>query len=101
MSTLTNGIPLTLAEVEALTRDALRAEHATHRYELVSRGDAGWLRDEPGVTVLDFDGGYALFDAEDDTSAQRVLQGAVSRGDVVSFAPQRPTLAEIFKEVIQ
>ncbi len=83
------------------TRDALRAEHATHRYELVSRGDAGWLRDEPGVTVLDFDGGYALFDAEDDTSAQRVLQGAVSRGDVVSFAPQRPTLAEIFKEVIQ
>ena len=83
------------------TREALRAEHATHRYELVSRGDAGWLRDEPGVTVLDFDGGYALFDADDDTSAQRVLQGAVSRGDVVSFAPQRPTLAEIFKEVIQ
>lgn len=83
------------------TRDELRAQHATHRYELVSRGDAGWLRDEPGVTVLDFDGGYALFDAEDDSAAQRVLRGAVSRGDVVSFAPQRPTLAEIFKEVIQ
>ncbi|CAN3700304.1 Vitamin B12 import ATP-binding protein BtuD [Microbacterium sp. MM2322] len=83
------------------TRDELRAQHATHRYELVSRGDAGWLRDEAGITVLDFDGGYALFDAVDDGAAQRVLQGAVSRGDVVSFAPQRPTLAEIFKEVIQ
>ena len=83
------------------TRDELRAQHATHRYELVSRGDAGWLRDEPGITVLDFDGGYALFDADDDSAAQRVLRGAVSRGDVVSFAPQRPTLAEIFKEVIQ
>ncbi|AOX47327.1 ABC transporter ATP-binding protein [Microbacterium sp. BH-3-3-3] len=83
------------------TRDELRAQHATHRYELVSRGDAGWLRDEPGITVLDFDGGYALFDADDDGAAQRVLRGAVSRGDVVSFAPQRPTLAEIFKEVIQ
>ncbi|WP_258222871.1 ABC transporter ATP-binding protein, partial [Microbacterium sp. HMWF026] len=83
------------------TRDELRAQHATHRYELVSRADAGWLRDEPGVNVLDFDGGYALFDAADDTTAQRVLRGAVERGDVASFAPQRPTLAEIFKEVIQ
>jgi len=83
------------------TREELRAQHATHRYELVSRGDAGWLRDEPGITVLDFDGGYALFDADDDSAAQRVLRSAVSRGDVVSFAPQRPTLAEIFKEVIQ
>ncbi|MCM3614099.1 ATP-binding cassette domain-containing protein [Microbacterium enclense] len=81
--------------------DALRAQHATHRYELVSGGDAGWLRDETGVTVLDFDGGYALFDAADDATAQRVLRGAVERGDVASFAPQRPSLAEIFKEVIQ
>lgn len=83
------------------TRDALRAEHATHRYELVSGGDAGWLREEPGVTVLDFDGGYALFDASDDLTAQRVLRGAVERGDVASFSPRRPSLAEIFKEVIQ
>ncbi len=83
------------------TRDALRAQHATHRYELVSGGDAGWVRDEPGITVLDFDGGYALFDAADDTTAQRILRGAVERGDVASFAPQKPSLAEIFKEVIQ
>lgn len=83
------------------TRDDLRAQHATHRYELVSGGDAGWVRDEPGITVLDFDGGYALFDAADDTTAQRILRGAVARGDVASFAPQKPSLAEIFKEVIQ
>ncbi len=83
------------------TRDELRAPARHARYELVSRGDAGWLREEPGVRVLDFDGGYALFDATDDATAQRVLQGAVARGDVASFAPLRPTLAEIFKEVIQ
>jgi len=83
------------------SREGLRAEHATHRYELVSRGDTGWLRDEPGVRVIDFDGGYALFDADDDLVAQRVLREAVGRGDVASFSPQRPTLAEIFKEVIQ
>jgi ABC-2 type transport system ATP-binding protein len=81
-------------------RDALRAEHAGHRFELVSAGDAGWIRDEPGVTVVDFDGGYALFDAAE-TDAQGVLRRAVERGDVASFAPQHPTLAQIFKEVIQ
>lgn len=83
------------------TRDALRAEHAQHRYELISGGDLGWLRDEPGVDVLSFDGGYALFDVDGDAAAQRVLQRAVSSGDVASFSPQQPSLAQIFKEVIQ
>ena len=83
------------------SRDELRAQHATHRYELVSRGDAGWLRDEPGVEVLEFDGGYAVFETGDDQIAQRVLRRAVEHGDVASFSPQRPSLAQIFKEVIR
>ncbi|PZU39995.1 MAG: ABC transporter ATP-binding protein [Microbacterium sp.] len=82
-------------------RDTLRAEHSSPRFELVSRGDAGWLRDEPGVQVVSFDGGYAVFDVDDDATAQRVLRRAVEHGDVASFAPQHPTLAQIFKEVIQ
>ena len=82
-------------------RDALRSEHSRRRFELVSTGDAGWLRDEPGVEVVDFDGGYAVFDTDTDETAQRVLRRAVSQGDVASFAPQHPTLAQIFKEVIQ
>ncbi|MDQ1125747.1 ABC-2 type transport system ATP-binding protein [Microbacterium sp. SORGH_AS 505] len=83
------------------TRDGLRAEHATRRFELVSGTDAGWLRDEPGVEVVDFDGGYALFEADSDETVQRVLQRAVAAGDVTTFAPRRPTLAQIFTEVIQ
>jgi ABC-2 type transport system ATP-binding protein len=83
------------------SRESLRSEHSGHRFELVSNGDAGWVRDQPGVSVLDFDGGYALFEAADDTAAQDVLRRAVERGDVVSFAPQHPSLAEIFKEVIR
>ena len=82
-------------------RDSLRAQHSTRRFELVSAGDAGWLRAEPGVQVLDFDGGYAVFDVDDDETAQRVLRRAVAQGDVASFAPQHPTLAQIFREVIQ
>ena len=80
---------------------ALRNAHAGNRYELVSNGDIGWLRTEPGVAVVDFEGGYALFDVDDAETAQRVLRQAVERGDVASFAPQHPSLAQIFKEVIQ
>ncbi len=83
------------------TREALRAQHAQHRYELVSAGDLGWLRDEPGIEVLSFDGGYALFDVDSDDTAQRVLQRAVAAGGVASFTPKQPSLAQIFKEVIQ
>lgn len=83
------------------TREGLRAEHTTRRFELVSGTDAGWLRDEPGVDVVDFDGGYALFEADSDETVQRVLQRAVAAGDVTTFAPRRPTLAQIFTEVIQ
>jgi ABC-2 type transport system ATP-binding protein len=83
------------------SRDALRAQHSTRRFELVSAEDAGWVRDVPGVTVLEFDGGFALFDTDTEETAQVVLRRAVERGDVTSFAPQHPTLAQIFKEVIQ
>jgi ABC-2 type transport system ATP-binding protein len=82
-------------------RDSLRAQHSTRRFELVSSSDAGWLRSEAGVTVLEFDGGYAVFDADSDETAQRILRRAVEQGDVASFAPQHPTLAQIFKEVIR
>ncbi|MBU4466331.1 MAG: ATP-binding cassette domain-containing protein [Actinobacteria bacterium] len=82
-------------------RDQLRSEHSARRFELVSAGDAGWVRGEPGVTVIDLAGGYALFDADSDEAAQRVLQRAVAQGDVASFAPQHPSLAQIFREVIK
>ena len=82
-------------------RDALREQHATNRYELVSDGDAGWLRAEPGVQVVDFAGGFAVFDVDSDDTAQRVLRKAIDLGAVASFAPQHPSLSQIFKEVIQ
>lgn len=82
-------------------RDALREQHATLRYQLQTSADAGWLRDEPGVTVIEADGGFALFDAADPEAAARVLQAAISRGTVSDFARQHPTLSQIFKEVIR
>ncbi|REJ03965.1 ATP-binding cassette domain-containing protein [Microbacterium bovistercoris] len=82
------------------SRDALRAAHSAPRYELATSADAGWLRAEPGVTVVDFEGGDAVFDVDSAETAQRVLRTAVERGAVTSFTPQHPSLAQIFKEVI-
>ncbi|MGX1933922.1 ABC transporter ATP-binding protein [Microbacterium resistens] len=83
------------------TRDALREQHSAPRWELSSTGDVGWLRTEPGVTVHDFEGGNAVFDVDAADTAQRVLRRAMDGGEVLRFAPQQPTLAQIFKEVIQ
>ncbi|BDI23413.1 ABC transporter ATP-binding protein [Herbiconiux sp. L3-i23] len=82
-------------------REELRRQHGTTRYELISAGDLGWLRAEPGVTVTQFDGGYALFEVDDETSAQRILQRAVEGGAVSAFSPIKPRLAEIFREVVR
>ncbi len=80
-------------------REELRAQHGTTRFELVSDGDAGWVRSAPGVEVVDFDGGYVLFEAAED-AAQAVLREALGRDAVRSFTPVRPTLGEIFREVV-
>lgn len=82
-------------------REQLREQYSAPRWELESTGDVGWLREEPGVTVVDFEGGSAVFDTDDPASAQRVLRRALQNGDVSRFGPQHPTLAQIFKEVIQ
>jgi ABC-2 type transport system ATP-binding protein len=83
------------------SREKLREEHAGHRYELVVVGDVGWVGDIPGITVVESEGGHALFDSPDPAAAQRVLRLAIDRGDVVRFGPQQPSLAQIFREVIR
>ncbi|RZU63748.1 ABC-2 type transport system ATP-binding protein [Microterricola gilva] len=85
--------------------EGLRREHGSSRHELLlggsrAGGDAGWVRDVPGVTVIDFDGGYALFEAGDDARAA-VLTRAVASGELVSFGPHEPSLAQVFREVIR
>jgi ABC-2 type transport system ATP-binding protein len=81
-------------------RDQLRERHSSRRYELHVTGDAGWVRDVPGVTVVDFHGGDAVFEVDSDDTAQVVLRDAVARGPVISYTRQRPSLAQIFKEVV-
>ncbi|MCD2441087.1 ATP-binding cassette domain-containing protein [Agromyces sp. SYSU K20354] len=81
--------------------DTLRTEHGSERWELLTAGDAGWLREQPGIQVVEFDGGWAVFEAESDAARQAVLAEAVARGGVVSFTREHTTLAQIFKEVVR
>jgi ABC-2 type transport system ATP-binding protein len=82
-------------------RERLRGEHTLPRYRLLVDGDAGWLRDVPGVTLLDLDGDCAVFELAPGTDDQDILRAALARGPVRSFGPVIPTLSEIFREVIR
>ena len=82
------------------TRESIRSQHASSRFELTVDGDAEWVRAMPGVTAVDLDGGRVSFDATAD-AAQEVLRRALSAGPVRDFAPQHPSLAQIFQEVVR
>ncbi len=69
------------------------------RHRLVLSGDAGWVRGLPGIHTIDVDGPTALLELTDAAAAGPLLRAALERGEVHEFAPQRPTLAEIYREV--
>jgi ABC-2 type transport system ATP-binding protein len=80
------------------SRAELHARHASPRYELVVDGDAGWVRDLPGVKVVELDGPRIVLDLVD-ADGQEVLRAALDRGPVRQFGPVVPSLVEIFREV--
>ena len=80
------------------TADDLRAG-APLRYRLSLAGDAGWVRGEPDISVLDLDGGTVLIEPGTPERAEQLLVDAVARGGVREFAVVRPSLGEIYREV--
>ena len=78
--------------------DQLRAS-APRRHRLTVSPDAGWLRDEPGLQVIDVAGPTAVLEFDGETTAQRILGTAMARGTVEEFTPLRPSLSEIYREV--
>ena len=83
------------------SRAELRSSYAMPRYGIEVAADAGWLRDQPGVTLVRLDGPRAVLDLADGADDQEILRAALSRGPVRSFAPVQPSLTEIFREVAQ
>jgi ABC-2 type transport system ATP-binding protein len=87
------------------SREQLREQHSEARYELDLTHDAGWVREMPGVRVVELDGDYIVFDVDHgpagQDAAQAVLRRALETGPVRRFAPVLPTLSQIFKEVVR
>jgi len=83
------------------SREGLRQRFSSPRFEITSAGDTGWIGAVPGITLLETTAGTAVFEADTDAASQAVLRQALDRGPVDSFSPQHPSLASIFKEVVQ
>lgn len=71
------------------------------RYRLVVGDDAGWLRGQTGVRVVDVDGAEALVELGSDTdeAAQALLREALEHGPVREFSRVVPSLSEVYRQV--
>ena len=84
--------------VAAGTPDDLRTRSVL-RHRLVLSGDAGWVRGIPGIHAVDVEGHTALLEIVEPGAERRLLEEALRRGDVLELSPQRPSLAQIYREV--
>ena len=72
------------------------------RLRLVTDRDAGWVRDQRGLHVVDVAGPTALVEVEDTDLAvvrRQLLTAALERGEVVELARVVTPLSEIYREV--
>jgi ABC-2 type transport system ATP-binding protein len=83
------------------TIEELRAHRERRRF-LVQVAGAGddWVGSIPGVQLVDATPDGLVLELDADVDEQRVLDLARSSGDVVRFGPVRPSLAELFREVV-
>ncbi len=82
------------------SREALRSEFGTSNWELVSELGRSAAEGIPGVEVVSAQDRTLVFKAASQ-AAQKVLKKATAAGSVDRFTPIEPTLAEIFREVIE
>jgi ABC-2 type transport system ATP-binding protein len=82
--------------------DELRAERSRPRLRVEVEGaPPGWPGELVGVRVVGRDERGVLLELGDATDDQQVLAAAQRAGRVRLFAPARPTLAELFREVVE
>ncbi len=87
--------------VQAGTIDALRASRERRQVSVeVLRAPDGWYEVIPGVELAGRSNGAVVLTLADDVDEQRILDLARGAGDVVHFSRVRPTLAELFREVV-
>ncbi|SEE11131.1 ABC transporter ATP-binding protein [Ruania alba] len=88
---LSGGVVMASGSAEELRRSG------PARYRMTTAPDAGWVREEPGVTVLDVDGPTAILELPSGPP-DGLLARAVERG-LAEFSPLVPSLSDIYREV--
>jgi ABC-2 type transport system ATP-binding protein len=87
--------------VAAGSVEELRGREADrYRLTLAGDADAGWLRDLPGISVLDVTGGTALLEL-DGTAPEKLLGIVTDTHPVAEFARVDRPLAQIYREAVQ
>jgi ABC-2 type transport system ATP-binding protein len=82
--------------------DELRAERTRPRLRVELEGaQDGWLDGVVGVELVARDAAGVVVELKQDGDDQAVLDAARRAGRVRSFAPVRPSLAELFREVVE
>jgi len=83
------------------TIDELRAMRARNLWRVaVTAATDEWWEVVPGVTLAERADGAVVLELDGAADPQRLLDLARAEGDVVDFGPVRPTLSELFREVI-
>jgi ABC-2 type transport system ATP-binding protein len=82
------------------TVDELRAGGTTRLVVDVPAGRDGWAQGLPGVTVVRQEGTSVVLELLPDTDDQTVLRAALAAGPVREFARRRPSLTDLFRNVV-
>jgi ABC-2 type transport system ATP-binding protein len=83
------------------TIEELRAKRERRLFLVQVRGTTdGWHATIPGVELAETTPDGDVLELSENVDEQRVLDLARASGDVVRFGPVRPTLAELFREVV-
>ncbi|MET0801859.1 MAG: ATP-binding cassette domain-containing protein [Actinomycetota bacterium] len=83
------------------TIEELRAGRERRLFLVHVRGGTdGWHGSIPGAELVEVTPEGLVLELDDDVDEQRVLDLARASGDVMRFGPVRPTLAELFREVV-
>ncbi|MCW2545491.1 MAG: transporter ATP-binding protein [Frankiales bacterium] len=82
------------------TVDELRASSPPRLVVHAPNAQPGWAAKLAGVTVLSEAGGETVLELAHGADDQKVLKAALKTGPVHEFALHRPTLTELFREVV-
>ena len=81
--------------------EELRSERSRPRLRVQVDANGDWLSGVPGATLVSSANGEVLVEMDDGADDQLVLDAARRVGRVRRFEPARPTLAELFREVVE